>query len=901
MPRRRPAGTRFAEVIVMSFKRWLGWFVACVLLAVCRQAQVIAAGPAESELSPFVLPWDDGSAGPTSLAFLNHVPAGKFGPIRPGPDGHFYAGKERIRFFGVNLCFGGTVPDPDAATRIAARMARFGINAVRFHHMDGQPFPSGLIRRGAGSGDLDPQALERLSFFVAELKKQGIYTNLNLLVSRNFRSSDGLPAEIETLDWKLRHTVAMYYPPMIELQKQYARGLLMHRNPHTGLAFAEDPAVAFVEINNENGLILHWLAGDLDDLPGEFGKDLVGRWNQWLRDRYKTTANLRRAWNAPRQPMGAELLVDPAEPAARQGGAWNLERHAGAAASNRIESEVAGRPTAVRIQVERTGREGWHVQFNHPGLKVKAGGVYTLAFQARAEPARSMRVLLGQAHEPWRDLGFNVRVELTPEWREYRFTMAASSDDGNARISFSDLATETGAVWLSGVSFRPGGDLGLEADERIERGNVPLIRRRGTRGWPEAARRDFVRFLRETESRYWETMRGLIRDELGFKGVVMGTIISCSPPHLQAGFDAVDGHAYWQHPHFPRRPWDPEDWFVRNLSMVNEPGGVLAGLSMQRVAGKPFTVTEYNHSSPNTYSGEAPILLAGHAALQDWDGVFLFAYAHSSRWDSRKIDSFFDIGQHPVKMANLAPAALLLRAGHVAPARETVVRGLDAERELEVIVRHGRAWKLVELDHLGVDPSIALLHRTAIRLDAQAGADDRPPVKPDDPALLVSDTGQITWDRRRPGKGVVCIDTPRTKGVVGFTAGRSFRLGEVTIRPGATVQDWCTICLSLVEGESFSGPGRGVLVATGWAQNTGMRWKDAERTSVGRAWGQAPSRVEVVRARISLPVSPERLEAWSLDERGQRLHKLSPQPDSGGGSALEIGSQPTLWYELRIR
>jgi hypothetical protein len=45
---------------------------------------------------------------------------------------------------------------------------------------------------------------------------------------------------------------------------------------------------------------------------------------------------------------------------------------------------------------------------------------------------------------------------------------------------------------------------------------------------------------------------------------------------------------------------------VENESMVNQKGGTLSGLALQRVAGKPFTVTQYNHAAPNTYSSEAP-------------------------------------------------------------------------------------------------------------------------------------------------------------------------------------------------------------------------------------------------------------------------------------------------------
>ena len=42
---------------------------------------------------------------------------------------------------------------------------------------------------------------------------------------------------------------------LIELQKDYARKLLLHVNPYTGLALADDKAVITVQIYNEESAI----------------------------------------------------------------------------------------------------------------------------------------------------------------------------------------------------------------------------------------------------------------------------------------------------------------------------------------------------------------------------------------------------------------------------------------------------------------------------------------------------------------------------------------------------------------------------------------------------------------------------------------------------------------------
>jgi len=145
-------------------------------------------------------------------------------------------------------------------------------------------------------------------------------------------------------------------------------------------------------------------------------------------------------------------------------------------------------------------------------------------------------------------------------------------------------------------------------------------------------------------------MQRYLKEDLKVCGVVMGTIVGCSTPNLMARLDAVDTHAYWQHPHFPGRQWDMDNWTVANRTMVNEAGGTLPGLALRRVLGKPHCVTEYNHPAPNTFGSEGFLLLAAYGALQDWDAIYAFAYAQGDDWDARRAQGFFDIAQHPAKM-----------------------------------------------------------------------------------------------------------------------------------------------------------------------------------------------------------------------------------------------------------
>jgi hypothetical protein len=886
----------------------------------CRWSLILAASlcaPSGSDgaetgtppLFPFVLPWDDASPGPTNWSASLPRPAGKFGPIHAGKDGHLYAGDERIRFFGVNLCFGGDFPDHKSAAKVAARLAKFGINAVRFHHLDMFAFPNGIRKRGAAAtGDLDPEALDRLDYFIAQLKRHGIYANLNLLVSRPFNKADGLPADIEQVAWKDRHVVGFFHAPALKLQIDYARKLLTHRNPFTKLTYAEDPAVAFVEINNENGLLHAWLGNQVDRLPDVFLRDLKRQWNAWLTKRHATTDGLRRAWGVKNEPAGRELLANTHF--ARGIERWNLERHEKAEASARIQDDLPASlrslsppPKSARITVARAGTLGWHVQFNQRGIKVQAGRPYTLTFWAKADKPVTITADVGQAHAPWKNLGLAAEVKLTTTWQPFRFVFLPSASDDNCRVNFNNLARQPAAVSLAGISFRPGGVVGLAPGERLEDKSVPLFERGRFAERTAEGQRDWLRFLWETEDAYWQTMRRFLKEELKVRGVLVGTIVGCSTPNLMARFDAVDTHAYWQHPRFPGRSWDSDNWTVANRTMVNEAGGTLPGLALRRVLGKPHLVTEYNHSAPNTFASEGFLLLAAYAAFQDWDAVFAFAYSHNADWDKRRIASFFDIDQHPTKMASLPAAVALFVRGDVRPARKEIVVALDKARELDAL-RTSAAWQLVHAGHTGVPNEAALIHRVALAVEGGKRPENLSREVPRLPGpRYASDTEELLWDLSGKGHGVVTINTPKSKAVIGYSVGQSFDLGGVVIDPGATRQDgWSALTLTIMDGKGVAGPARLLITATGLAENTDMKWKSTARDSVGRNWGKAPSLVEGIPARITLPLPAARVRAWALDERGQSRAVLAVKAGKDGKATLLLGPESrTLWYEVEVK
>src|ERR1700723_1566484 len=239
--------------------------------------------PAQSDavLQPFTIDHRKalGAHSPVDVSFLLDAPAGKHGFVR-AQGAHLVTGDgKRIRFWGVNVTDWSKgsimVPSKEDSPLWAATLARFGVNCVRFQFLD-LPTPRGLIDgKRDDTRALDPEVLDREDFFIAELEKRGIYIDFNLLVGRPFKAGDGVQ-DANLLRQGAKGT-SLFDRRMIELQKEYAQQLLAHRNPYTKLNYTEDPAVAIVEINNENALNIGFRA------PSPFYEDeLSEMYNTWL-------------------------------------------------------------------------------------------------------------------------------------------------------------------------------------------------------------------------------------------------------------------------------------------------------------------------------------------------------------------------------------------------------------------------------------------------------------------------------------------------------------------------------------------------------------------------------------------------------------------------------------------
>ena len=101
-----------------------------------------------------------------------------------------------MRFLGVVFTADSPFTPTNNAEAMAARLAKFGVNAVRFHQMDvSWAYNGGLLNynyTALTTTNFIPANLERVHYLVSRLKAHGIYSDINLLTYRGYLDGDGL-------------------------------------------------------------------------------------------------------------------------------------------------------------------------------------------------------------------------------------------------------------------------------------------------------------------------------------------------------------------------------------------------------------------------------------------------------------------------------------------------------------------------------------------------------------------------------------------------------------------------------------------------------------------------------------------------------------------------------------
>jgi hypothetical protein len=228
---------------------------------------------------------------------LNEKVAGQSGFVRVDKDGHFVRGDgQPLRFWGVvsdnqKPIGEGSDQEPRNLAHHARWLAKRGVNITRTL-IDISPRP----RDGWGAPNSDdPKNVNRRELdgvwrYVAAMKKEGIYS----LVCPYWALTVKPPKSwgVDVPEGKDAHNLLYFDPQMRDIYKNWLRIMLTEKNPYTGIALKDDPALAILQLQNEDSLFF-WT---FDTMSDSQKRTLGKQYGAWLAKKYGSLDGAQRFW-----------------------------------------------------------------------------------------------------------------------------------------------------------------------------------------------------------------------------------------------------------------------------------------------------------------------------------------------------------------------------------------------------------------------------------------------------------------------------------------------------------------------------------------------------------------------------------------------------------------------------
>lgn len=393
----------------------------------------------------------------------------------------------------------------------------------------------------------------------------------------------------------------------------------------------------------------------------------------------------------------------------------------------------------------------------------------------------------------------------------------------------------------------------------------------------DARIRDSFAFLADLQQAYFNTMSSHLRG-LGLRCPLTGSnhwtddLVDLAQ-NARLGY--VDRHAYWTHPEGSYN-YEKGQGIAPKPMVKDANGGLIGDFARRRVAGVPYTASEWHACLPNPYRVEAVPLMAAYAALQGWHPM-QYAYWGVSDLQPEMINSF-EVMFDPTQ-TNLIPASALLfhrrdvreaEQGYWDVVSESAVSDPLASRE-----RH---------------PALAMLGRYGLALPGT-------PVPKGDASLLSAaketvrraTTGELVWDT---GRGLVTIDSPRTQALIGFVGAGPVRTRDVGF---ALQTPFAVAMVSSLDGQPIAVSKR-LLVST----SADARWTGVTVSQTGDeilSTGRWPFLMQPVEGQLTLP-GGGKTTVYRLAADGARLGQLAADTTAEGLILPLRAADTCMHYEV---
>lgn len=406
--------------------------------------------------------------------------------------------------------------------------------------------------------------------------------------------------------------------------------------------------------------------------------------------------------------------------------------------------------------------------------------------------------------------------------------------------------------------------------------------------------RAYLLFLADVETRFAKRTRSFL-NSLGCHALLtdMNNNGLCSAAMLlprSEEFDYVDTHFYVDHPAFLETDWRLPSWCPNTNPLKGESMGA-ANVSAMRVFDRPFTISEYNFSGPGRFRGVGGIATGAEAALQDWSGLWRFAWSHNevtALHPGACQSGYFDIAADPMQMASeRASVCIFLRRDATPLTNDYAVtlpwtRIATPDEPIATSAKPDWTWTAwcakigaivgdigtsrAPFTHAGDFDKAYLKPSEDARLDLL-------PPGGDDAGATEIGAGAVKID---PERGSFLIETPRTCGIFAENGAHSAGALRISIRdaqqPGANATTiWASSLDSLPLAES-----RRILVThLTDLQNTGERYAD-EAMTVLQNFGRLPYLVRAGGAEVELKIGNDHKSSLSTNNTNLNDNPVNP-------------------------
>jgi len=448
---------------------------------------------------------------------------------------------------------------------------------------------------------------------------------------------------------------------------------------------------------------------------------------------------------------------------------------------------------------------------------------------------------------------------------------------------------------------------------------------------PDSVQKEVLRnkFLVEVYNKGYARMSSFVRS-LGTKALLTDLNHWSSVPMclMREQFDYVDNHFYWDHPRFIVTDWKlPSS--SKNVSAISDCASVPGWAFPSRVFGKPFTITEFDYANPNEFSAEGGALAGAYGALQGWDAIYRFAYAHSSEnvKDDNIKGNFFDIGADPVKCLSERMAVMLFLRGD-ARASEIAYPTLVSNACLDEAATSGNypkeIWKLGLVGKSGsvvvkdgqplalpkeavaataVEKGLASANcgkqvfvpskeRDSLKEMIETGAVDKSLVDLDK-GIFRSSTGELELDSKAQTFKAV---TPRSESLI---APQGVSLEGDVMKVENKLSRGVFFAAAL-DSAPLRSTGRMLILHLTDCQMTKSKFGN-EKMTVLEAFGEPPCLIRAGKAKISLKGEFQGCKLYAIEMSGKRIAEI---PLSRDGSSVSFEADvfakggPVMAYEL---